>query len=297
MSDEDYDEVINDVGDEREQLMEQIVDPELEKLAVSLVRACLFLNMNNYPLHRQNLKKTAFGDESINSRLFDNALTRADQILKDVYGYVLREMPPKVTTNAQGKKSVSKTRQWTLLNILKDGYLRFHQESQWLRMSTNLFTSELMYEKHDYRDSKEKYPHLNTDEDLTFMGLAITVIMIVVVNNNHMNEIELLQVLNEHFGVAITEPLPILSLTPVEFLRHLDKQEYVNRTMIKADNEEVVEYSIGRRGLLELDRETFTELTQILFDEHEERPEFTKLVDATIEAAYDKKPVEVIPEE
>lgn len=300
MSDSDYDEEMMSATPPPIEQEEQeansgsregtpLVDPEIEKLAVKLVRVCLALNLNSQPLSSKNLRDKAFGTETVHVRKFELALKRADNLLRDVYGYCLWEMPPKETVNPKGRKTISKTKQWIVLNVMRDGYLRFHQEADWLRTSVQVFGSELMEQRRDYRNSKEHYPHLSTEYDLMFRGLALAIVMVIIVSNNHVTQEELFRVLHNSFGFDTTEPLKIINLTLIDLLKQLDKQEYVNRIVTRTDTEEVAEYTAGRRGLMEMDKEAFTDLTRILYDENEQRDEFTKLIDATVGAAYNQK--------
>lgn len=285
MSDQEHDEVMEDAVEG--------VDAEFQKAAVKVVRAALFINMNSQPIHRDNLRRVAFGDQGPKIK-FDSLFARADSILQDTYGYKFMEMPAK---KSKGKVIKSGKKMWVLVNTMKDNYLRFQQEVQWLRTSAELFGSELMDEAHDYRNSREAHPHMGTEEELMLRGLALAIVMIIVVSGNHMTEEELLRVLQNSFGMDVTAPIKVLNITPVELLKQLDRQEYVNRTELRSDTEVTTEYNVGRRGISEVDREAFTELTQILYDESEEGPEFTKLVNATIQATYGdpQPPIQHIP--
>lgn len=269
---------------------EEEVYSELDKLAFKLVRACLSLNLNSVALSSVNLRKVAFADQktSVSVKTFELALEKANGILQDVYAYAVVPLAPKVITSAKGTKSVSKTKQYALVNVMNDNLLRFHEECLWIRHTEKLFPSELLEKRHDYRNSKENFPYPFTETDLMLRGIAMAVVMIIAVSNNHMTEEELLNVLQTNFGFSTTEPLDVLNISTRDLLKLLDKLEYVNRTVIRTENDELAEYTVGRRGLREVDRDAFRSITQVLYDEGEERAEFTNLVDATIEPAYGK---------
>lgn len=296
VDDEDEDEEVvvqlsdaEEVAGTGEESDEEESQKPADKNTVSVLRAIMALHMQHTPIHRNNIKRVAFNDEPITSRSLDQAMLDAQKLLHDIYGFQLKPLPFKETTNPQGNTTVSKTQQYVLLSALQDEYLRFIQESNWLRTSTYLFESELLEKRGDYRNSREDAPVLTSDQQLMVQGLALTVVSLIVVNGNHMNETDLMKTLVENFGFQLNKDLDIIQMTPLNLLKLLDKYEYVSRTVIKNEQDEIVEYKIGRRALLEFDRDSFVEFVKILFDEPEDDPAFIKLIDATIENAYGKR--------
>lgn len=146
--------------------------------------------------------------------------------------------------------------------------------------------SELLEARHDYRNNKAEYPTLSTDQDLAASGLTLATLFTIIVSNNHINEVELLTNMSENFGVDPTKNLDIVNMPIVDFYKMLDKSDYVDRNVIKADNEEIVEYSVGRRGKAELTRNDFIDFAKIIYDDPEGSPEFLAQVNATIDATY-----------
>ncbi len=243
------------------------------------------MNNSNIPITKANLQRHAWEDVPFGRANFQQALNLANSILNDTFGLTIEELPPKKSLN-DGKKKESKTQQYILVNQLQDPYLKFQLESQWLSKSNALFQSELMEKRHDYRNNKELYPALSTDEDLVFSGLALAIVAIIMVSNNHINQVELIKIMRETFGVDPNTELEVLNITIEEFLKKLDKSDYVNRSCIKNDNEEVVEYSVGRRAKSEFNRESFIAFTQIIYNEPDGSPEFLAQINATIDATF-----------
>lgn len=176
--------------------------------------------------------------------------------------------------------------QYVLVNRIEDPYLKFQLESQWLAKSNSLFQSELMEQRHDYRDNRELYPTLANDEELVFSGLALATVAIIMVSNNHINQVELIQIMRNTFGVDPNKELDVLGITIEEFYKRLDKTDYVNRSVIRVENEEIVEYSVGRRAKAEFNRESFVAFAQIIYNEPDGSPEFLAQINATIDATF-----------
>lgn len=247
------------------------------------------MNSSKIPLTKANLQKNAWEDVSFSKVNFSEALYQANRILNDTFGLTIDTLPAKQTVS-QGKKKESKTQQYILINRLKDPYLKFILESQWLPKANAQFQSELMESRHDYRSNKQLYPSLSTDQELVFSGLALVTVTIIMVSSNHINEVELMEIMRKSFGVDPNENLEVLQISVKDFFKLLDKTDYVNRSVIRADNEEIVEYSVGRRAKAEFPRESFVELAKIIYDEPEDSPEFITMVNATIDTTFGPKP-------
>lgn len=143
-----------------------------------------------------------------------------------------------------------------------------------------------MEQRHDYRDNRELYPTLANDEELVFSGLALATVAIIMVSNNHINQVELIQIMRNTFGVDPNKELDVLGITIEEFYKRLDKTDYVNRSVIRVENEEIVEYSVGRRAKAEFNRESFVAFAQIIYNEPDGSPEFLAQINATIDATF-----------
>ncbi|KAH3669104.1 hypothetical protein WICMUC_005068 [Wickerhamomyces mucosus] len=288
MSDEEY------VGGNFSQI--QIRDNLFDQIVKKVVRSILALNSNNTVITRANLQKLAWEEVSLARVNFSKVLAEADYILKDVYGFELYQLPKKEMIDPNtGKKKESSTQGWILINGITDPHLKFALESQWDVQSLRLFQSELGDQNEDYRNNKLKYPTLGSDEQLVLNGFAIVVMSIIIIEGNHILEHELMRYLSEYLGISVTRPLDVLNLLPVKALELLDKYEYVVRNVTKGEvnHDENVEYSIGRRGKVEFNRDAFIQLMRIIYDENptdetssedaiEREKEFLKMISATL---------------
>ncbi|CCH45228.1 Non-structural maintenance of chromosome element 3 [Wickerhamomyces ciferrii] len=272
-------ELSSDYEDAEEQQQEQRLDS-------------VTLNNANMAITKANLQRHAWEDVSFAKVNFNSALKQANDLLEDTFGLSISELPVKAGKNNSdsSKKKDNKpqsSQQYVLTNKIVDPYARFQLESQWLSKANSLFQSELMEERHDYRNNKETYPTLTTDKNLVSNGLTLMIISIIMVSNNHISEGELLTILNENFGINTNTPLEILNIPILDFFKILDKQEYLIRSSLKSDNEEIVEYSIGRRSKIEFNKESFVEFARIIYNEgDDESDEFLNRVYATIDSTF-----------
>jgi TPP-dependent indolepyruvate ferredoxin oxidoreductase alpha subunit len=214
----------------------------------------------------------------------------ANGILEDVYGYRITKLPPKEIINGKGSRKESTQQHWILTKTLQNDYLKFIQEASWLNTSKSLFYSELNEVRHDYRNNKEDFPTFKSDQDLITSGIVLTIVSLIIVHSNKMNEPELLGILHKEFGLDLNKTIPVIEATPQEFLKTLDKMDYVNRLVVAIENgEPVVEYSVGRRAKSEFTKEDFITFLRILYDvEEDAAPEFVVRMGQSLEPVFGK---------
>lgn len=254
------------------------------------MRLFLSTSNTNTTVTKTILQKNVWGDTSFSKVKIADIIHRADEILKDTYGYRIQTLGKKETINAKGTRKDSTQEAWGLVNNLTNEYNRFIQEAIWLTVSSKEFYSELSEKRGDYRNDKEKYFTLKSEHELIFSGVALTIVGLLVVHGNKMDEVELMNILKNDFGFDQNKQLDVLGITPIELLKQLDKTEYINRLVVAMDNgEPVVEYSVGRRAKLEFPKNNFIEFLRLLNNiQDDEMESFTKSTEAALEVVYGK---------
>lgn len=262
------------------------------KIAVKAVRVMLALNDSNTVISRAALQKHAWDGVPMSQAPFDKVFALANEKLVDIYGYRATPLVSKSSTTTTKKPD-----QYVLANVMDQSYAKFQMENQWMPKSALLFQSELNQQRHDYRNNKQVNPSLKSEEELVLDGVAIVVVSIIMVSNNHINETELFDILDKSFGINDTDTLPVVNVSRTELMKLLDRYEYVNKveTGAKDSSDKVTEYTVGRRALVELDRDSITELMKIIYgesgdDEEETQPNpFMAQVRATIEPTFGRE--------
>lgn len=256
--------------------------------AISKVaQTIIALNNNKVTITTENVKKIAWDDTARMSHLkFRDVFDTACAYLDTCLGYNLVELPKKKIFTTKGTRE-STTTGYVLINSLDDAKAKYVLEKYALDQSKKLYESELNDERGDYKGDKDIFPSLNSDEKLMNNGLILLIISIIILSENSINQEELIKILTNIYGITEVTKFSISQKTILEFLKDLDKQEYVYRKVTKGgQNDDVVEYSLGRRGREEFNKDSFIDFARIIMDEREENPEFFKIVNTSIEAAY-----------
>ncbi|ODV59324.1 Smc5-Smc6 complex subunit NSE3 ASCRUDRAFT_24483, partial [Ascoidea rubescens DSM 1968] len=107
--------------------------------------------------------------------------------------------------------------------------------------------------------------------ELIYNGYVLLIVSIVSLSNNNMNQTELVELLKKHFGIeGLSSTIEGLNLnnsdvTLEDLLKALEKNEYLFKSVIRDDMDEVIEYSIGRRAKAEFPKESMVELVRFVY--------------------------------
>lgn len=149
-------------------------------------------------------------------------------------------------------------------------------------------------------DDKQNLPF--TDSNLVSNSLIIIIVSIVALSSNNMNEKELLQYLSNHFGIKEDTKLPNVynisgggtslpgeKITMSEFLRIMEKQEYLNKVVEKSDDLTLIEYSLGRRAKTEFPKESLVKFVQQMFGltTQEQNAKLLSQIELSLGSSYD----------
>ncbi|CAR29766.1 hypothetical protein ZYGR_0AD04500 [Zygosaccharomyces rouxii] len=226
----------------------------------------------------QNVAKEYANQENCTRIPFNTLLYEVNSILEDIYGYNLVGLPPKMgpnmatsqntgnnnsNTNGNNKedKSATKASRFILLNTMKS--IPELDEAR-LDQSGSLYKSVLRdesYVQENFNSSSTVGNTLSTHQDLVFKGLLTVVICIIVFSKNNILQQELFGYL-ESYGVPTDgSKIPILKWNIDDFVKTLDKREYVVRMEQNSDVEgNITSYRIGRRTQQEFGIDALVEM-------------------------------------
>lgn len=226
----------------------------------------------------QNVAKEYANQENCTRIPFSTLLSEVNNILEDIYGYKLIGLPPKVGTNMgpsqnvgnstsntsdnnKDDKTTTKASRFILLNVMKSIP---ELDETLLDQSSSLYKSVLGDEngvQENLNSSDTVGSTLSTHHDLVFKGLLTVVICIIVFSRNNILQQELFQFL-ESYGVPTDgSKIPILNWNIDEFIKTLDRKEYVVKIEQNSDVEgNITSYRIGRRTQWEFGIDALVEM-------------------------------------
>ncbi|KAH3681912.1 hypothetical protein WICPIJ_007108 [Wickerhamomyces pijperi] len=254
-----------------------------------IVRTIIALNNNKITINADNIKKAAWNESARLSEVkFKEAFETARLFLDSCLGYKLVDLPAKLSSTAKSPKA-SSSKTYMLISNIEDEHARFIIESKAQEQGHRLFASELNHERKDYRNDKDLNPTFNSDEKLMNNGVILLILSIIILSENSIMEEELTRIFKDIYGIGEVTKFPIAEINILEFLKILDKQEYVHRKVTRGStsDQEVVEYMLGRRAKAEFDRDSFISFARIIMDEAEDNQRFLTIVQNSIKAAYD----------
>ncbi|GAV56148.1 hypothetical protein ZYGR_0BA00540 [Zygosaccharomyces rouxii] len=253
----------------------------------------------------QNVAKEYANQENCTRIPFSTLLSEVNSILEDIYGYNLVGLPPKAGTNMvasqnvgnntsnaninnKDDKSGTKASRFILLNTMKN---ISELDEVLLDQSASLYKDVLRdenYVQENFNSSSTVGNTLSTHQDLIFKGLLTVVICIIVFSKNNILQQELFQYL-ESYGVPTDgSKIPILNWNIDEFVKTLDKREYVVRMEQNSDIEgNITSYRIGRRTQQEFDIDALVEMMrQVLGLDANQNPHLKEDIKKNIGDSY-----------
>lgn len=299
----------NDYEEDSRIDIEEYIDDKTTLVARKVVRfilsSCESQNTIVAKGRLQNAAKEYAHQENCARIPFNTLISEVNNILEDIYGYNLVGLPPKLGANVgasqntgtnnsnpngnhKDEKSVTKASRFILLNTMRNVP---ELDDLLLDQSSSLYRSVLLdenYTQENLNSSGTVGNTLGTQQDLVFKGLLTVVICIVVFSKNNILQQELFQYL-ESYGVPTDgSKIPILNWTIDEFVKTLDRREYVVRTEQNSDVEgNITSYRIGRRTQQAFDLDALVEMMrQVLGLDANQNPLLKEDIKKNIGDAY-----------
>lgn len=230
-------------------------------------------------------------------------------ILMDIYGYVLHALPPKPNVQKTAKNTGNTTTPANGNGSVKDETKAGHRADHFIllknlpqapnfdefKLLQNIRVYDEMIVNEEYIGDDMSLPSNNTlenklsvDQDTVMQGLLAVTLTIVLFSKNNILQQELMTNLNS-FGIPTDGTrIPILNWTIDEFLKSLEKSEYIVKLEEKSDlDEESILYRIGRRTQAEFTVENLTSMVrEITGLDHKQAPTLLNDIQLSIGDAY-----------
>ncbi|KAK5963133.1 Smc5-Smc6 complex subunit NSE3 PWA37_004836 [Arxiozyma heterogenica] len=246
----------------------------------------------------QNVIKEVSRKENCPRYTFKQVYEVINFILMDIFGYTLHALPPKPNFQKNNKSNGStedktgyKADHFILLNKLPHAPT-FNEFK--LLQNIRIYDETIIDE--EYMGNDMSLPSNNTlenklsvNQDTVMHGLIGVTLTIILFSKNNILHQELMNRLNT-FGVPTDGTrIPILNWTIDEFLKMLEKREYIVKLEEKSDlEEESILYRIGRRTQAEFTLENLTAMVrEITGLDSQQAPSLMDDIKLTIGDAYD----------
>lgn len=204
----------------------------------------------------QSLAKDVAHQENCSRIPFTQLLDQVNGILRDIYGYELVGLPPKhaMTGRSSSPKKVgedktgSKASRFILINSMP---LLTELEDLRLEQSSTLYKGFILNEDR-FQDNLNGINTidnaLETHQDLVFKGLLTLVISIILFSKNNILQLELFNHMKSYGIPTDGSRIPVLNWTIDEFIKSLDRKEYILKLEENSEVEgDIISYRIGRR--------------------------------------------------
>ncbi|AOA64887.1 SMC5-SMC6 complex component [Komagataella phaffii CBS 7435] len=253
-----------------------VTSDEVEKMAISLVRASISYEKQYQVLNNTILKKLYTMMETNAAKVsFDRVFHRANSILTDVFGLELAQLPEK--TNKHKKQKVDNTSEdRERKKTLNSSYILVNSLPVDIRQKLVRFYQQKVAKINsleEVADSSSLLP--TTGSDLIHQGFNVVILSVIVINSNRVTSDELHQFLSKTFKISCKENIRYEFLgnrSIPEFCGYLEKQEYISRRVLGDDKEsrkesDLFEYFLGRRARAEISKDAFYFMIQEIFGE------------------------------
>ncbi|CAL9729753.1 non-structural maintenance of chromosome element 3 [Monosporozyma unispora] len=259
---------------------------------------------SNNVITRQRLQtviKEASKRENSPAFQFKKLYEIINMILMDVYRYHLHALPPKLNpqkvnanpTNANKDKSGFRADHFILIKKLPHA-----QSFDEFKLLQNISMYDEKIVNEEYIGDDMSLPSNNTlenqlsvDQDTVMQGLlGVTLTIILFSKNNILHEELMLKL--KSFGVPIDGTrIPIIDLTIEEFIKTIEKGEYIVKIEEKSDLEaDSILYRIGRRTQVEFTLENLTGMIrEITGLDEKQAPTLMEDIQLSIGDAYGKE--------
>ncbi|KAK7677427.1 hypothetical protein QCA50_019647 [Cerrena zonata] len=216
-------------------------------------------------------------------------LDEAKQDMKEIFGMDLVHLP--TLKGDSGEEETNKRRKTN-----NDGKTKISTKSNG-SMGLRLYTGDLISEVDNERNTNDaqfylpKYYKLNTPSsnmELIKMGIILLIIGILIIQENHINEQDLVKILKK-FGISdnLNHKIPNLNMNLTEFINELIRKDYIIRSTPKSKQTETTNgsFSLGVRTFMELDPKSIFEIIKDIYGDNFDLDTKRKTV-VTIERTY-----------
>ncbi|ANZ77891.1 BA75_04669T0 [Komagataella pastoris] len=254
-----------------------VTSDEVEKMAISLVRASISYEKQYQVLNNTILKKLYTMMETNAAKVsFDSVFHRAVSILTDVFGLELAQLPEKSTNKHKKQKGDNTAEDRERKKTLNSSYILVNSLPVDIRQKLARFYQQEVAKINSLEevvDSSSLLP--TTGTDLIHQGFNVVVLSVIVINSNRVTSDELHQFLSTTFKISCKENIRYEFLgnrSVPEFCGYLEKQEYIARRVLGDDKEskkdsDLFEYFLGRRARAEISKDAFYFMIQEVFGE------------------------------
>ncbi|CAL9734556.1 non-structural maintenance of chromosome element 3 [Monosporozyma servazzii] len=223
-----------------------------------------------------------------------------NMILMDIYGYYLHALPPRSTGQRNQTNPVTSTEEnpshrsdhFILLKKLPaaHNFDKFKSIQNSSVYGETIVNEEYVGDDMSLPSNSTLGNRLGVDQDMVMQGLLGVTLTIILFSKNNILHQELMNKLKS-FGIPIDGTrIPILNLTIDEFLKVIERGEYIVKLAEKSDlEEESIVYSVGRRTQAEFPLESLTGMVrEITGLDSQQAPTLMEDIQLSIGDAYTK---------
>ncbi|GMM37693.1 Smc5-Smc6 complex subunit [Saccharomycopsis crataegensis] len=287
-------------GEARSEETTPSAPPNVQNMAYKMVRGVFALEFRKNIINKNQLQKVVWENESYREVKFDKVFELCQQSLETIYGFKLVELPQKEidigkrklagnnNSNANESKKSSGVKAWILVSVLSEDAKKLLGQF-WEKASIKYFKQV------DSLGSISENKNLPLNES-TLCNNALTMIVIacVALSSNNMNKVELLKYLKHHFDISLTSTIPNIShnnekVNLEDFLKMMEKTEYLSKKVEHNEEHELIEYSLGRRAKVEFPKESLCQFVQKMYNyeqDDEKNEQLRNQVELSVGQAY-----------
>ncbi|KAG7898123.1 hypothetical protein KL935_004676 [Ogataea polymorpha] len=251
----------------------------IQKLTKAFVRSLLAMESKYQVLNKGLIAKImeVEGEKGHGIQFKKDLLPNIRETLDRVFGLELVELPPRQDTKSASSDDYMLVNKLPL--SLKDEiYSYFQSQSRPIASLSDL--KEPTTDSSDLYKTGANLP--KPVSDLIAQGFKMLIIVIILLNENHVNKQDLLSILQTKFQLHFSEtkPVELLGTTLPDFLLLMVKQEYLNQLDVtqtksktqrritsasRTSDDNMIIYSIGRRTMAELDQDSFIDFLKKIY--------------------------------
>ncbi|EGW35459.1 uncharacterized protein SPAPADRAFT_58693 [Spathaspora passalidarum NRRL Y-27907] len=259
---------------------------ELQHIVNKVIRLVLTRESKGQLIRREHINQI-INDRK--NRSYDVVLKEVTVALEEAYGLTLVETPiiKKKGDTSKAKKVLKPKQPYAVVNCLTPEARNLLGDIWEKSLGTFTKNDDLGQSKfYVPRYSKSKLPTSNYE--LVKNGILLVIVSLIILSENHISESELFRNLRK-FGIStnLNVKNSSLNMNIQELLNDLIRREYLNKNITKGriESENVVEYTLGRRSLIEFPPQSCFEYIKKIFGENFDTGMAERTL-VTIERAY-----------
>lgn len=292
-NEEDYYEEEGASSSRSQSVEAQQVPQNIRNMAYKMVRGVFALEHKKTLINKNQLQKYVWETESYRDIKFDTVFKLCQEILDTVFGYNLQEVPQKEVDTRKRKGASKKPtsiqpKSYMLVSTLPE----FHKQvlgKFWQRSATKYFQ-----EVDELKSAQDNVELPMNQTELISNALVLITISCVALSSNNINKAELIRYFKNHFDLSPMSIVPGIyngsgeKATLEDFLRILERNDYLDKRVEKNDEHELVEYFLGRRAKVEFPEESLIQYVLLIsgIEDPQANPEFIKQIKLSIGNAY-----------